>query len=246
MNNLTIYPGKAPANALFDAKIQGAQIHFLAPDFDAYTAFIRRTMVLRKIAATPSVDGSGQPTKAVIVDRHDLPMGPIYSRMLTRICAGVGADLRGPWCGVAPESFPENFGPGCGNWQGRVLILSWARGSLADRDDFQQNWPFISSCETGMAAWLGTQLDAAGIPERDLYWMNVCTYRGGVQYDVPAEAILGRVWDTVVTLGPDALIWANKNGLHVDHAAWHPNFWWREQGGKTWPAMEFIREVLGC
>jgi hypothetical protein len=171
-------------------------------------------------------------------------MGPIYSRTLTRICAGMGVDLRGPWCGVEPECFPENFGPGCGNWQGKVLILSWARGSHNGQAEHQQNWPFISSCETGLSAWVGTQLDSAKIPERQLYWMNVCTFQGGVRFDVPFREELALNFEAVVTLGPDALIWAHKNGLHVDHAAWHPNFWWREQVGKPYPAMDFLREVV--
>lgn len=236
MNLLTIKAGTASGNDIYDAKLLGSKIHLLGPENDNYTAFIRRTLLLRSLPA----EG-----KTLIVDRHTDDMGPVYSRMLTRICAGLGADVSGaPWCGVQPEMFPQNFGPGCGNWQGKVLILAQSRSSVTMETGAQKNWPFISSNHSGVAAWLGRLLDEAQIPERQLYWMNVHEFVDGAWQEAFRHDVLYRSWPAVVTLGPDAANWARKNGLHIDHAGWHPGAWWRTMGTEPYPVIDFLREVL--
>lgn len=221
-------------NDIHSAKLSGASIHMLGPENDSYTAFIRRTLLLRRLT---------EAGKTLIIDRHKDDMGPVYARMLTRICAGLGAHVTDPWCGVSPELFPVNHGPGCGNWMGKVLILAQSRGSH-EVDGAQRNWPFISSSHAGVSAWLCRLLDEAGIPERQLYWMNVRETVDGREQDVPRPKFIELHWDAVVTLGPDATAWARKNDLHIDHAGWHPGAWWRTQGARPYPVIDFLREAV--
>lgn len=239
MNNLTIYKGYAPEPLVEDARMQRSRVSFMRRyEPDTYTAFIRRTNFLQAYAA--------QRDLSLLVDHADIEMESFRTRMFTRIAAGLGAEVQGTWMGMTPQAFPENPGPGIGNWGGKVLLLAWSRGKVQspDRDPKPQpNWPFISSCNTGVAAWLAKTLDEALIPETDLYWMNTCTWDDGVQTDVSADAILSRPWEAVVALGRDAESWAIANGVRVDAMVKHPTFWWRDNPGTPYPLVEFLANV---
>jgi hypothetical protein len=239
LNDLTIYKGYAPEALVADARGQGSRVSFMRRyEPDTYTAFIRRTLFLQKCAAV------GDPT--LLVDHADLAMEPFRTRMFTRIAAGLGAKVIGTWMGITPQEFPENPGPGIGNWAGDVLVLAWSRGQIQSPDREprpQPNWPFISSCNYGVATWLAKQLDEAVVPETSLYWMNTCSWKDGVRADEPADATLSRPWKAVVALGHDAAEWAAKNGLPVDYVAKHPTFWWRDNPGTPYPFVDFLVEA---
>lgn len=237
MNRLTIYQGYAPEALVNDARLQGSRVSYMRRyEPDTYTAFIRRTVFLQAYAETKGA--------SLLVDHSDIAMEPFRSRMFSRIAAGLGARIQGRWMGLEPQTFPENPGPGIGNWGGSVLVLAWSRGQFRGEDRRPQpNWPFVSSGNTGVAAWLSKELDAAQIPETSLYWMNTCSWKDGVRVDEPSAAILSRPWEAVVALGHDAADWAGSVGLHVDQVVKHPTFWWRDNPGTTYPLIEFLSEV---
>lgn len=58
-----------------------------------------------------------------------------------------------------------------GNLRGRVTIVGDRFAAMSDRDPLYQ-WPFGALCSDGCSRWLGDQLDAGGISERDLFWCN--------------------------------------------------------------------------
>lgn len=58
-----------------------------------------------------------------------------------------------------------------GNIDGRVVLVGEGFGDTADHDPLYQS-PFGSVSASGCSMWLARQLEAAGIEEHDLFWIN--------------------------------------------------------------------------
>lgn len=129
----------------------------------------------------------------------------------------------------------ENLGPGIGAWRpGEVTLLVGERPG-----GFGGRWhlPFVS--DQGCSAWLAEQLEAAKIPERDLYWINARQSRG--ERDWTWSDFLDDLRPKkVIALGEDAVAWcqdATTSYVAVDH----PQYWKRFHHSKPYPLIKEIK-----
>lgn len=124
-----------------------------------------------------------------------------------------------------------------GNAMGRILMVGEDFGQIKNEDPLYQ-WPFASFSRQGCSQWLTTQLDEAGIPERDLCWINA---------DQGAEAI-----DFLYDFGQQKAVYAMGekaqkicDGLSfVHHRAFHPQGWKRFHATQPYPLIAEIKEYL--
>jgi hypothetical protein len=122
------------------------------------------------------------------------------------------------------------YGPGGGAFRPGVTLLvaerlnpSWTRA-----DDV----PFVEFSGRGCSTWLAEQLEAEGVRERDLYWVNAISHRTGKSADPGFLAQLepGRV----VALGAVAERWCREVAQlsrfdWVDHPQAHKRFHFHER-----------------
>ncbi len=84
--------------------------------------------------------------------------------------------------------------------------------------------PYVAFNKDGTAFWLANLLEAAGISESSLHWLNAYDGYGGEAYPEQAKSET-----KVVALGPYAANWCANNGLSYDivplpwtHLKWYP------------------------
>ncbi len=133
------------------------------------------------------------------------------------------------------DMYGENLGPGIGEFApgGRTTLILSDRSSGTNA--VQDGFPFIALDRGGCSAWLNEILEANGISERGLYWVNVNSMDG-------TEIVNGSFIDRlrpiqIITLGNEALDWfegyesmfLNKfNHVHLHHPQYHKRFRSRE------------------
>ena len=120
--------------------------------------------------------------------------------------------------------------PSAGNLRGRVTLVGEAFPPVADRDPLYQ-WPFGSFCRDGYSMWLGEQLDAADISERDLFWIS-------------ADALTPAIKDhraPIVALGSEATRRLAECGRLPEHIVEYPQFWKRFHHNETYPLIDVLR-----
>lgn len=234
MSKLTIVTGSLGA-AEAAMSIRGIRIIKLpVHESGSYEAFIRRTNLMREHLQ------DGRDT--VLVEPRALRMDPFRQRMLARIALGLGVEICGEaWCGIAPGKWPDNPGPGIGNWGARILVAGDAPNHNAPEG--VPNWPFISSNENGCAAWFADQLCDTGVEETDLYWINAGYLQDGVMAPTVSAPLVLRDWRAVVTLGRAALDWARDAGFQGVFEGYHPSYWWSRQVHRPYGVTNFISEV---
>ncbi len=158
------------------------------------------------------------------------PAPPAYPtalrRMLERLTLGLSADNEGPGVGQfkAPRVLLVGDRPGPGG------------GVLAP------NWPFISGLRTGCSAWLAEQLESAGVPESQLYWVNAFDARGKPT-DGAFAARLGA--PLVIALGTNAFTWCVTH-IPMSHdykveRVHHPQYWKRFHAKHTYRLTQLLK-----
>lgn len=216
--------------AVIEAQPSAKLVFLPREEYGPYEAFIRRSEALRTHARGES--------STIIVDRGFVLSGT-QNRMLERVVRGLSATLVGaPWCGMKPQTFPQNMGPGIGNWEAKILMV----GAGPLQTGTPPYWPYISSRPDGPAAWLTEQLEMYGVLERDLYWVNAQTAVDGLPVDEPLPTI--QPWKYVCCLGDDAFDWATRQYLPNVVLEHYPTWWWNYRQGKDLPAMVGLREAL--
>lgn len=127
----------------------------------------------------------------------------------------------------------ENKGPGIGNFKpGNILIVGdTANNPIIDNIDL----PFVHW--DGCSPWLAMQLDYAGIPETELYWVNGFRLDGGIQSKDFLDDLKPRL---IVALGEEAARWceiADLKHIRVEH----PQYWKRFRTADPYPLVNLLR-----
>lgn len=115
-----------------------------------------------------------------------------------------------------------NNGPGAGAWVPDKSIL--LIGDRHNGEDYKRV-PFAHprADRTGCGTWLADKLEAWGVPESQLYWVNAWTPEGKQLDDRFIASLRPR---GVVALGESAHKWCSAR--HIKHAAVeHPQYWKR-------------------
>lgn len=102
------------------------------------------------------------------------------------------------------------------------------------------NWPFISGHRGGCSAWLCDQLEAGGIPETQLHWINAFDQLGAPT--IFDERMLKRLAPRiVVALGRHAARWCERLSVRV-HEVHHPMHWKRFHNGQRYHLITILKK----
>jgi hypothetical protein len=174
----------------------------------------------------------------------------LYAGSLSALIPAVRFDYRKPgatkllleWL-AAFERETANTGPGIGAWRpGRSILLIGERfgGSGAGRWHF----PFVSLRRSGCSAWFAEQLEAGGVGEQLLYWVDA--YASGARDEDQLDpGFLDRLRPRAIfALGSIAAEWCVS---YVGRAGWqrfdHPQHWKRFRNSTPYP---LIQELIQC
>jgi adenylate kinase family enzyme len=126
-----------------------------------------------------------------------------------------------------------NRGPGIGNFKpGNILIVGdTASNPLIDNIDL----PFVHW--EGCSPWLAMQLDYAGVPESELYWVNGFRLDGGIQSKDFVDELQPRL---IVALGEEAARWCEIADLKHTRVE-HPQYWKRFRHADQYPLVNLLR-----
>jgi len=118
----------------------------------------------------------------------------------------------------------------------RVLLVGEAFAEPKDHDPLNQ-WPFASFSRAGCSAWLTQQLEAAGISEHELCWVNAD------QIDWLYPAILDG--KKIVALGTETARRIDGSTLaRYDCVVYHPQAWARFHVAEPYPLIPILRGLL--
>lgn len=224
-----------------------------APDVEG---FQQRLVAMLRAARGDSV---------ALVEYAPIALRREHERMLQRVAMGLGVRLLSDpsgntdplssfgWMAELPEetelrladlslvTWGEfNRGPGIGWWHAgakyspKVLLVGDRPGPGWGA---RVNWPFVSALRTGCSAWLALQLEAARVPERELYWVNAYT-QDGTETDGGFVADLGP--DLIVALGKHAAGWCDAYGFAFEEVH-HPQFWKRFHAQHTYRLTQLLK-----
>jgi hypothetical protein len=134
---------------------------------------------------------------------------------------------------LAAVTMYENKGPGIGNFKpGNILIVGdTANNPIIDNIDL----PFVHW--DGCSPWLAMQLDYAGIPETELYWVNGFRLDGGIQSKDFLDDLKPRL---IVALGEEAARWCEIADLKHTRVE-HPQYWKRFRTADPYPLVNLLR-----
>lgn len=138
------------------------------------------------------------------------------------------------------DAYPANDGPGVGAWRpGRSIVLVGERPGGAGGPHAPA---FCGTSPSGCSAWLASQLEIAGVPERALYWVNAYpTNRDEAPLD---PTFVERLRPPhVFALGRDAAAWAAARGVSAVEVE-HPQFWKRFRASEPYPLIEELQRCL--
>lgn len=122
---------------------------------------------------------------------------------------------------------------------GRVLIVGDRPGAPTDH-----HVPFVSWSRSGCSAWLADQLEADGVRERDLCWVNAYTFDG--EPNAAFEAVLGEgvEWAGIIALGGAAAQALKTVGVESFDAIPHPQHHKRFRYGEPYALGRTVQRFL--
>lgn len=137
----------------------------------------------------------------------------------------------------------SNRGPGIGAWRpGEVALIV---GERPGRANGSWHLPFVSLSRTGCSAWLAEQLEAAGIGERDLYWVNAFHETSSYSAELDPGFVERLRPRATFALGTTAAAWCER---HLEKAAWHrfdhPQYHKRFHHHQPYPLLEELKACL--
>ncbi len=130
-----------------------------------------------------------------------------------------------------------NIGPGVGHWDPERVTLLVADRHNSDQTDLVRKtnavlMPFAQT-RNGCGAWFAERLEALGVREHDLYWVNA--YDAHERY-TPAGFIDELRPQRVIALGNEAETWCQSNRVTCT-AIHHPQYWKRFHANEPWAAL---------
>lgn len=145
------------------------------------------------------------------------------------------------WSMVESMRLPSNIGPGVGAWRpGRSVLLVGERPNLRRGQTYLG--PFCAWSNVGCSSWLSHRLEAARIPERDLYWINAYDRRGHAADPRFLNHLQPRL---VVALGSVAARWCRRHDVrHVSVP--HPQYWKRFRSRQPYPLLEALKPEVSA
>jgi thymidylate kinase len=137
---------------------------------------------------------------------------------------------------------PANPGPGVGAWRpGAVALLVGDRPSTPPGvGPSRWKFPFGGLTPIGCSLWLADALDAAGIGEDSLYWVNAYDAAGAMESMAFAAALRPRA---TFALGFNAAAWCAEAGLDAV-TTYHPQYWKRFHASTPYPLIKELSHAL--
>ena len=138
---------------------------------------------------------------------------------------------------------PKNEGPDVGRWApGEVSLLVGDQVNAKDQRRGRIQWrpPFVSYNEGGSSIWLANGLDAVGISESELYWVNSTNDATG--FPIKADFVNKLRPKKIVALGKAAERWCIENSL-VFTSVPHPQFWKRYHPNERYELFDVLSKV---
>lgn len=131
-----------------------------------------------------------------------------------------------------------NDGPGVGAYRPGVTLMV---GEQVSNETAALPLPFVSWDQGGCVAWLSEKLEAWGVSERDLYWINALDLKGrGTQAGEWLDRLAPR---RVIALGSVAEAWCRQHVHGNTRGVPHPQWWKRfKHHDESYP----LREALTC
>lgn len=121
-----------------------------------------------------------------------------------------------------------------GNLNSDILLVGEEFGAVKNEDAWYQ-WPFASFSQQGCSQWLTKRLNAAGIAEDQLRWVNA---------DQPLFAELIKPTDVVIALGTKAEHALLDLGINMTGIFKHPQYHKRFNSGELYPLLPFLQGLL--
>lgn len=218
--------------------------------------FVRALRLCYRYALRPA-------TRAVQLTLHedDLPRWSVaHRRMLLRVLLGLQAGGlfdtpavnrgMGRWGlsserGAVPPAARAVDAPRLA-WPGLGTSLPGSALVVGDRPGAgwsgRLNWPFISGHRGGCSAWLAEQLEAGGVPETRLHWINATTQDGTPTSYVFVQLLRPKL---IVALGRNAAKWCAGGNSTCDYEeVHHPQHWKRFHAGHAYHLVKVLRRGL--
>lgn len=176
----------------------------------------------------------------------------LYADMRTSLCV-VDYDYTqlgyGQWAkqlindvnSIRPPQHPLSV-RSAGNLKAKYVLVGESFGPVKDSDPLYQ-WPFASFSCSGCSRWLAAQLEAAGVDEDRLLWVNA---------DQPLEDLkywlVERSRDTkLIPLGGSAFARVSDFVHNIDRGVQvklmhHPQWWKRFKSNERYPLVDLLSE----
>lgn len=138
-----------------------------------------------------------------------------------------------------PPRHPVDLGT-AGAWDGSIAIVGESFGEVKNQDSFYQ-WPFASFSRAGCSQWLATQLEAAGVSERQLLWVNADADLSFLPTLLTLQAVIGLGSSAASNLR--RLPWRVGSRLYEVQ---HPQFFKRfgsTKGLPRYPLIDLLKEL---
>lgn len=131
-----------------------------------------------------------------------------------------------------------NEGPGSGSWwpHEATLLVGDRYNHGGPGVKIPKQLPFAPFTNRGCSAWFAEKLEALGIPERDLYWVNATGPDGRATNPAFVERLAPR---RVIALGGNAERWCRDSaGLQDFRTVNHPSHQKRFYYHEPWTTLE--------
>lgn len=142
---------------------------------------------------------------------------------------------------LAAFKLQPNIGPGAGAWRPRQsLLLVGDRPNSLRHGELKHRLPFVSMHNSGCSLWLAEQLEAAGIPEEALYWINAFDH---LDRPTPFDFLAELQPRVIVALGANAARWCQQADVAYHQVA-HPQHHKRFHGDEAYALGALLQAAL--
>lgn len=220
------------------------------PDLD----FVRWLRVFVKIAcghrAKVHMNGVSFP-RSVAERRQVHRLALTYARLQPGAYWPLGGGLAPAPARGLTDSVDSPIAPGIGlgSWRPRAVLVGDTPSQGAAWAD-RHGWSFISGLKSGCSQWLAEQLEAGGVPEEWLFWVNGWRWadrgKGAV---LNTEALQYAIFqlnpEIVIALGKKAKESVEAIGFQKALEVHHPQHWKRFHSKDKYVLPKLIRRKVG-